>query len=191
MSGDREILRAYHEVLVNLRIVDSLLAALVKRIFFVILQAVREAHTECKMARGVLVEQRIVEEYSRISDRGIVGDKRAFAEVCRAFVHGDHLLQKFFAALCLHFDGASALKSDREILNQLAAVRKRLRGVDYSLRFSALRRCEHLLRRNVRIEVISASESVLTAAAEECVRDHADLKVGAVRRFVFEALDSE
>ena len=56
MSNYRKVLGAYHKVLVDNRLVYTLLAALLKRIFIKILYTVCKALTERKVAGCVFVK---------------------------------------------------------------------------------------------------------------------------------------
>src|SRR6516164_10388107 len=87
-------------------------------------ELVRRAERD--VARGVLVEERVVEQQTRLRDRRAVRHERDFPEARSARVGLNQLPQYFDAALCPDIDDAPLLEAKREILDQLAAIAERL-----------------------------------------------------------------
>ena len=79
------------------------------------------------VARGVLVEQRVVEQQPGLRDRRAVRHERDLAETAGARVGVDELLQDGLAALGGHIRHAAGLECQAEIFDHRAAVAERLR----------------------------------------------------------------
>lgn len=84
-----KILRAYHEVLMHHGVVDAHGAQFFEAVVFIVPDVAGIAAAESQVAGGVLVKERVVEEYAALSYRARVWHERALAEHGRALVHGD------------------------------------------------------------------------------------------------------
>lgn len=84
-----------------------LVVNLIKRILVVILDDIREAQASSNVARSVLVKQRVVEQNAEVRDGRVVRDKRQLADLRRALVHRNHVLQKLLVLFRLAGDRAA------------------------------------------------------------------------------------
>jgi len=175
---------------VHHRVVDAELAAFVQRAVLVIPDGVGEAHAERQVARGIFIEQRVVEEQAGFADGRVVGDERALAEIAAALVHGDDLGQKRLVFLRVPFLSPALMEADPEAVDQLALVGQGLGRIDDALGLTAHRGNEALLRGNVRVE-IDVLQAHLAAAAELRFGNHADCEIGAVGARVVQGADRE
>ncbi len=189
-GDDGEVVVAYHEVHVNHGVIDAHGVEFIEGIVVVVSDAVGKAGAEGEVAGGVLVKEGLVEGNAALTDGGGVGHKGALAEHTSAFVHGDHLAEKFLALFGVNFHRAAALKADREILDEFPAVGERQRGHDKSFGFAGHGRGEDLLGGDVGVELLAA-QRVLTAAAEDALGNHIHVEIGAVRRLVLQGLDTQ
>ena len=169
--------------------VDAQVPALLQRPALEILDAVREALAQRQMAGGVLVEQGLVEQQAAPADGRIVGHQRALAQIAAALVHGDHLGEQGLVLLCVPLHRLALLKTDPEILDQLALIAQGLGGVDDALRLSLHGGGEALLRGHVGVEG-HAADGILAAAAEPALRDQTHGEVRAVGAGVAELFNA-
>ena len=151
-SVDIKVVRAYHKVDVYHGVVDSHFPALLKGVLFVISDAIYESHSERKVAARVFIKESVAEGQLRVTNGRIVRHECDLTEIRRAIVHGYHLLQKLTVFLCRDLNSLTALKSYGEVLDKLAAIRKRLRCHGKPVGTSALGRGKDLLGRNVGVE---------------------------------------
>ena len=183
VAVDGQVGRADHEVLVHHGVVDAQRAALVERFVLEILDRVGKAHAERQMAGGVLVKQGVQEEQAALLNRGVIRHERALAEVGRALVHVDELLQQRLVLLGVHLDGLAVFKADGEILDELPLIRQRLGRIDDALGLAAHRGDEDLLGGDVRVKE-DPLQGIFAAALELRLGDHADAEIRAVAAVV-------
>ena len=169
-------------------VVDAELAALVERFVLEVIDRVGKAHAERQMAAGVLVKKRVVKQNAGLVDGRVERHQRALAEIRTSLVHFNELRQKIVVFLRVPLDGFSLVEANPEAVNELRLVGKGLRGIDDALGFSAHRGDEALLRRNVRVKD-NALQALFRAAAEACLRNHADMKIRTVGCLVMKLAD--
>ena len=179
-AGDVGVVTAYHEVLVDHRVVYAHAAALLDAVLVVVPDAAREACAESKVTGGVLVKQRVVEHDAAVADGAVVGYERTLAEHRCALVHGDHGAQSVLILLGVYLDHLAAFKADGEVFDHNATVGERTGGVDDTLCVASHGACEDLLAGDVRVVGYAAAQGILRTGKEERLRDETDGEVRAV-----------
>ena len=187
---DREIVAADHEVGVVSGVVDADLVQLLLGHALKALDALVEAEAEREMARGVLIEERVVEEQTGLVDRGLLRHERDLAEIVTALVHADDLLENVLPLFGLDLHGAALFKPDGEVLDELALVGERLCCVHDTLGGAAVGRGKDLLGRHIGI-VNDALHGRVASGVELSRRDEADFEVRAVRGAVMQLPEME
>ena len=111
----------------------------------------REAAAERDVARGVLVEQRVVEDGAERADPALAVDERELAEPERAVVDRELRAERVGVLVGVDLDRAAALEADAQAADDRAvAQHERLRRRDVALRPHRVGRREDLLGREVR-----------------------------------------
>src|SRR6185503_6050268 len=106
-AADGDLLRADHEVDVDLALVDPRQVGRVR-------DRVRIRVAERKVARRVLVEERVEEGPAELADTALAVDERHLAEPRGALVGGAALAQGLGVRVRLDLDGATPLEADPE-----------------------------------------------------------------------------
>ena len=109
---DSQIRRADHEILMDHGVVHAERAHLLERAVRVVADGVDKAHAEREVAAGIFVKQGVVKQDACLVDGAVIRHERALAEVGRAFVHGDELLQQGLIRARVRLDGAAVLEAD-------------------------------------------------------------------------------
>ena len=161
-------------------VVYALFLALLGSQLLISLEDVAEALTHGKMTSGILIEEGVVEHQSRLTNGAVVGNESALAEICRSLVHGDHFLEESLALLCVNLNGASLLKANGEILDELALIGKGTGGVNYTLSLALHGRNEGFLGGNIGVEYDAAALSLFSSAKEESVLDKSNTEICSV-----------
>lgn len=125
------------------------------------------------------VEQRVVKSDARVSDGRVVRHERAFAEICRAFVHRNHGTQQIFVLFRTDVNDFSVLESHAEIFDKFPAIRQRSCCDDFSVGVAAHGRREHFFAWNIRV-VFDSFKRVFFAAKEVAAVDKPHSEIGAV-----------
>ena len=76
------------------------------------------------MATCVFVEQGVVKQNARVVDRGIIRDKRDFAEIGRAFVHRDHLFEYVLVLFGTDVHRLTVFEFYPEVFDKFALIRQ-------------------------------------------------------------------
>ena len=163
----------------NERVVYALFLAVVKRKICVSFKTFIKASAEREMAACVFVEQRVVKSDARVSDGRVVRHERAFAKICRAFVHRNHGAQQILVLFRTDVNDFSVLESHAEILDKLPAIRQRSCCDNCSVGVAAHGRREHFLAWNIRV-VFDSFKRVFFAAKEVAAVDKPHSEIGAV-----------
>ena len=109
-----------------------------------------EPSAERDMARGVLVEQCVVEDGPEGPDTAAAVNQRDLAQAHRVVVTADQLAQERRTVIGVDLYGAAALKADAQAADRPAGDEQRLGGTDRPLGALGVGAGEHLLRREVR-----------------------------------------
>ena len=112
---DVHAVAADHEVLVDHGIVDAQLTALLQRLVLEVLDGIGKAHAQSQMAGSVFIEQGVVEQNAALADRAVLGNRSTLAQLCCAFIHGNHGVQQVFTHFCLCFHDNAALKRSQNM----------------------------------------------------------------------------
>ena len=187
---DGEIVAADHKVGVVAGVVHADLVELFLGHILKALHALVKAEAERQMAGGILIEERVVEEQAGLVDRRLLRHERALAKIVAALVHADDLLENILSLFGFYLHGAALFKADGEILDELARIGERLRGVNDALGSAAVGRGEDLLGRHVGI-VDNALHRLVASGVELGRRDEADLEIRAVRGMVAQLAEME
>ena len=185
----RHILTAYHKVNVNHRTVYAEFFTLLDGIVFVIFKTVVEASAERKMTACVFVEQSIIEKYTRVVYRRIVGYKRALAELRGALVHRYHFFKQVLILFGVNLHGFAVFKPYPEIFNKLSLIGKRFGCNYFTFRYAAPGRSENFFAGDIGVIINVTAERILAAAQKDTVGIKPHRKIGAVRTLVFELFE--
>ena len=110
----------------------------------------REALPERDVARGVLVEQRVVEDRAELADAALAVDERHLAEPGGALVAGDDRAHHVLRRVGVDLDRAAALEAHAQVAHDRAVDQhERLGGGHVPVRAPRVGRGEDLLRRQV------------------------------------------
>src|SRR5512146_1625480 len=104
------------------------------------------------MARGVLVEQRIVEEQAAFGDRRGFRYQRDLAEMTCTFVGLQYFAEHLLTLVGVRFDDPPTSKAHRDTFDQSSLVGQRLGAARDAFDAILMRRGGYFLAGNVRIE---------------------------------------
>ena len=139
---------------------------------------VAKALAQRKVARGVFVKQRAVEQNAHAADGRTCRNERALAQVLGPFVRLKNGFQRIVALGGAEICDAAVLEGDREIVNQAAAVVQRHGGMHCAVHPVLIGRGVNLFRGHV-AELPAAVRQLVAAAAPHMVFRQAHGDVGA------------
>src|SRR4051812_6563526 len=167
---DLDFRAADHEVDVDVRDVHPLVR--------LALEAVRKPEAVGDVTRGVLVEQRVVEELPRLAHARLLRDERELAEPIGVLDPGEVAADDVRAALGLDSDDPPVLECELELTDQLPGEAEWHARAQCPLGAPRIRCGEDLLGRHVR-DVLDATGGVEAGAAPARARQQADGEVGS------------
>src|SRR5215203_2850260 len=179
-ARDLQLVGADHEVDVDLALVDVGLARAGQE---------REALPERDVARGVLVEQRVVEDGAELADAALAVDERDLAEASGALVAGDDRAHHVLRRVGDDADGPAALEAHAQVAHDRAVDQhERLGGGHVPVRPVRIRGGEDLLRGQVG-HVLDAVDRLEAGRLPLRAREQPDREVGA-RPLVVEGVEA-
>src|SRR5690242_15334337 len=148
-----ELRAADHEVDVHVRDIHRLVGLAVERI--------RDPEAVRDVARGVLVEESVVEERPGLADAGLLRHERQLAEPVRVLAGLEMCADDVSARLGLDSDEPPVLEPELETADELAAVTERQSRAQRPLRPPRIGCREDLLGRHVRdvVDVVRGAET--------------------------------
>src|SRR5215204_4441070 len=148
--GDIHFRPADHEIGVDERVADPLGPPLVRILWLFAFEREVEPRAVGDVAGGVLVEEDVVEDETRLADARAAVHERDLAQERRALVQLELGADGVGARRRFDIRDAAVLEGQLEVLDDDAVERQRPRRADGALRAPAVRRREDLLRRHVR-----------------------------------------
>ncbi len=136
--------------------------------------------TDCDVAGGILVEERVVEKHATLGNARRMRHQSHFAQTPRAFVGIEQVLEGVVALVGLGVDDEAVLELGVDVLHHLTLQRQRTRAEHVAIHSQVVRGTEHFFSRDIGV----VGDAVLPDSLAACPgmsfsQTHSEVGAGA------------